>query len=279
MRANDLVGANRAVGAHDHVCCTFDERDDYRSQAVAFLSDGIELGLQVAYIGTGTIGALTGELSEIDGLDELVATDTLRVMLLDDSYGVEPNRPAEQVAVYADATVKALRAGFRGLRVAADATSLVPSPQHLDAFARYEHLIDRYMASAPFSAICGYDRRAIDRDALEDIACMHPVASEGTSAFHLFAADDHTLALRGEIDIASQAAFERALGRVHPPDAKHLFLDVSGLDFVDHRGLVALSQYADAHDTTVVLQSEPAIVRRLIEILGIPHITTAGGSS
>lgn len=276
---SDLLGSSGGVATHDHVCCAFDERDDYRSQAVAFLSEGIELGLQVAYVGTGTVGALTEELTEIDGLDELIATDALRVMLLDDAYGVEPKRPVEQVADYADATAKALRAGFGGLRVAADATSLVRSSEHLDAFARYEHLIDRYMASAPFSAMCGYDRRAIDRDALEDIACMHPLGSEGTSAFCLFAVDDHTLALRGEIDIASQPAFERALARVDPPGRRNLVLEISGLEFVDHRGLLALSRYASAHEIMIVLQSESAIVRRLIEVLGIPHITTAGGSS
>ena len=81
--------------------------------------------------------------------------------------------PDAQVRAYAAATGAALAADFTGLRVVAEATPLVRTPEQLDAFARYEPMIDGYMVTHPFSAMCAYDRRILDESAIAQLACLH----------------------------------------------------------------------------------------------------------
>jgi hypothetical protein len=78
------------------------------------------------------------------------------------------------VDTYLQATEQALSAGYRGLRVAADATDLARTRAQRDAFVRYEHLIDQGMADVPFSAMYAYDRRVLG-EAASELACAHPI--------------------------------------------------------------------------------------------------------
>ncbi|MCE6995451.1 MEDS domain-containing protein [Saccharothrix sp. S26] len=82
--------------------------------------------------------------------------------------------PEQQVRVCADATQEALAAGFTGLLVVADVTPLVSTPARLEAFARYEHLVDCYMATHPLAGMCAYDRVQLGDAAVAQVACLHP---------------------------------------------------------------------------------------------------------
>ena len=59
----------------------------------------------------------------------LLTRETLRIISFDEIYRAgEPVVPAEVIKKYAAATQEALTDGYRGLRISADVTDLVPRP-------------------------------------------------------------------------------------------------------------------------------------------------------
>lgn len=113
-----------------------------------FLLEGVQAGLRVGYVGRvgPVVTAPAAEWARREGRSDAVFSLDLAGTYLPDGV-VSPQR---QVKVFRHATELALADGFAGLRVAADATDLVRTPEQLDAFVRYEHVIDRYMADQPF---------------------------------------------------------------------------------------------------------------------------------
>ena len=79
--------------------------------------------------------------------------------------------PERVAASMMAATEQALADGFGGLAVSGDATEQVRTPVQRDAFARYEFL-DRYMASHPLSALCGYGLE-LGNDTVTEFAMLH----------------------------------------------------------------------------------------------------------
>jgi DcmR-like sensory protein len=145
-------GASQSVGrSHSHLCWVFDDYADFRAAAVEYLADGLARGLRVRYI---------AELAPLERLEEARRPGAVEVLPVSGSYAGSARcvDSRTQVELYAADTRTAVAAGFTGLRVAADATMLVRTPAQLDAFARYEHQVDRYITLAPFSALCGYRR-------------------------------------------------------------------------------------------------------------------------
>jgi anti-anti-sigma regulatory factor len=158
-----------------------------------------------------------------------------------------------------------------GLRVSADVTGLVRTPERQDAFARCEFLLERYSSRHPLSAMCGYRREL--GDAVAQFACLHAAAPAGLTPFQVFACGDRAVGLLGEFDQACQVAFERALSRIElAPDDPELIFDLSEVRFMDHHALLSLDSYAEACPVPVVVRSAPSAVRRVARVLGLEHL-------
>ncbi|ADJ49121.1 hypothetical protein AMES_7295 [Amycolatopsis mediterranei S699] len=203
------------------------------------------------YVAPGDEAALAGQLRADERCDEGLERGAVQVASVEATYrtGAVVD-PAGQVEHYAAATSEALAAGFTGLRVAADATSLVRTPAQVDAFARYEHLVDHYLAGHPMSAMCGQDVAELGREAVAQLACMHPAAHDGATPFHLHAhaRDGSAAALDGELDLEARRLWPPVLERAGlRPEGGTIAIDAAGLEFVDHRSLVALAGYAERH--------------------------------
>ncbi|MEU0534345.1 MEDS domain-containing protein [Amycolatopsis tolypomycina] len=262
--------------ARDHVCRGYRRRGEFVSRAQEFLAEGLAAGERVLYVAPGDEAVLTGQLRADERCDEGLERGAVQVASVDATYttGAVVD-PAGQVELYAAATSEALAAGFTGLRVAADATSLVRTPAQVDAFARYEHLVDHYMAAHPMSAMCGYDVAELGGDVVAQLACMHPTAHDGGAPFHLHghARDGSAAALGGELDLDSRELWPQALERAGlRAEGGEVVLDAAGLDFADHRSLVALAGYAERHATTVVLRTRLATPARLVELLDLTGV-------
>ncbi|MDQ7807332.1 MEDS domain-containing protein [Amycolatopsis sp. A133] len=260
----------------DHVCRGYRQRAEFVAHAQEFLAEGLAAGERVLYVAAGDEAALTRELRGHEGCREGLERGAVQVASVDATYptGAVVD-PAGQVELYAAATSEALAAGFTGLRVAADATSLVRTPAQLDAFARYEHLVDRYMAGHPMSAMCGYDLIELGREVVAQLACMHPRAHEGGAPFHLHGhpRDGSAAALDGELDLEARRLWPPALERAGlRATAGTIEIDATGLGFVDHRSLVALADYAGRHDATVVLRTRLSTAGRLVELLDLTGV-------
>ncbi|MFI9005683.1 MEDS domain-containing protein [Actinosynnema sp. NPDC053489] len=275
MRESGFVDRVGGLGLHDHVCWRYTARHEFHHSAREFLVDGLRRGLQVWYVATGATADLAADLRGGDALDAGLRTGAARVVSLDDTYPVGTAvEPAAQVRAYADATGAALAAGFAGLRVAADCTPLVRTPEQLDAFARYEHLIDRYMVERPFSALCAYSATEVDEEAFPQVACMHPGANDASPGFRLHAAADHVTALGGELDPANEDLFALALERSDPrPRDGRWVVDARAVEFLDHRALIRLSAHAAELGAAVVLRTSWSGAATLVELLGLPDIS------
>ncbi|MDR6594832.1 MEDS domain-containing protein [Saccharothrix longispora] len=275
MRRSGLVTHARELGAHDHVCWRYDDRADFLDRAREFLADGLARGHRIGYVGTGEPAALVEDLRGIEGIDEALRSGAAGVASLDATYRVGAVvEPAAQVRTYAEATEAALAAGFTGLRVAADCTALVRTPEQLAAFARYEHLVDHYMTGHPFSAMCAYAAAEVDDRAFAQIACMHPSSNDGTAGFRLHAAGGRVAAaLGGEVDLFNGDLFAVALERAGlRPDGGRLVLEAGDLAFLDHRALLRLADHAAGLGACLVLRTPWPGVDTLVDMLGITGV-------
>lgn len=275
MRSSGVAGSVRGLGPHDHVCWDYDDPAEFRDRALEFVAEGIEQGSRVVCVAGGRTEDLLALLEPLPGAEELLARDALRVLSIDEQYVPEMVvDPRAQVRTYAAATEEALRDGFAGLRVAAEATPLVRTAAQREMFARYECLVDEYMARHPFSALCAYRRDVLGSDAVAEIASMHPVVREGATPFHVFRDATGVLAIGGELDVTCRALFERALATVPvPADRGELVVDLSAVDFVDHRSLMMLDEWACGRATALVLRCAPPVVRHVVDVLALDRIS------
>jgi anti-anti-sigma regulatory factor len=276
LRASGTVDTTRGLGPHDHVCWAYGDVAEFRTHAGQFLTDGLALKQRVCYIGNGTVDALSAELCEVDGMERALYEGAAQVASVQDVYASGTViEPAAQVAAYAAATDEALAAGFSGLRVAADATVLVQDAAQVEAFARYEHLVDHYMATMPFAALCAYDRAELGRQTVAQVACMHPAVNHGTTAFRLYgcAARTCSAVLAGELDISSADLFPLALRRADPrPRDGEIVLDASDVGFIDHRSLLVLAAHARERDLSVVLRTAHSTPARIVRVLDLTDV-------
>ena len=243
--------------SYGHVCLAYDSRAELETRAGDFLAAGEAAGERVHYL------AVTAPARP---LPFLPLGGTYRVGAVVD--------PVEQVAAYTAATEEALAAGYTGLRVVADATPLVGTAEQLDAFARYEYRIDRYMRDHPFSAMCAYDRRQVGDAAVAQLACLH---AESTAAvpfrLHACPPGDGAAALDGELDLSADELLTATLPRADlTAGDDEVVLQAGGLTFADHRSLLRLHEYAAAHGVTIVLRGASPATGRLAELLDLPRL-------
>lgn len=276
MRLSGVAEDARGFGLQDHLCWRYGDAAEFRVRAGEFLAEGLALGQRVCYVGVGEPGSLADELCEVEGMSEALRRGDAQVTSVSAAYphGAVID-PADQVRAYAALTEDALEANFTGLRVAADATSLVRTPEQLSAFVRYESLIDRYMSAHPFSAMCAYDRRELGEHAVAQLASMHPNSSPEAAPFRLHASErtDCAATLGGELDLVSAELFPLALDRANLQVRDgELVLDAADLTFVDHRSLLWLAEHARRRAASVVLRTSHPGASRIIEALNLTDV-------
>ncbi|MET7967692.1 MEDS domain-containing protein [Micromonospora sp. NPDC005305] len=269
-----MTSGSASSTTYGHACLAYDDPAALDARAVAYLAAGLAAGEQVWLVAPGDRGSLVRRLDRLPGLDAALRRRALRLLPVEDAYRHdEVVDPDKQVRAYAAATRDALAAGYTGLRVFAEATTLVRSPAQREAFTRYEHLIDRWMRRHPMSAVCAYDRRELTGAAVAELACMHP-ESNTEVLFRLHAGGgDAVVELAGELDPSNHRLFAAALDRADPrPVDGRLVLDATGLRFVDHRSLLHLRDHARRHDATAVLRTSRSAAARLVELLDLDEV-------
>lgn len=261
-----------AVGSRGHLCWAYQDRAEFLARALECISDGIAAGQRVEYVGSGDAEALRAELAGLAGIDDVLAGDGVGVSPVGDFYRFrghsEVINPGVAVAACTAAAQDALAAGYSGLRVVVDATALVRTPQQREAFACFEHLIDRQMIVAPISGLCGYDSSELGGAAVAELACLHPLASAGCAAFQLCAEQGVDFALAGHIDRSCAELFATTMRRVVPlSSGPELVVDGRAVEFIDHQRLLVLIEATQRAGATVALRDAPATAVLIAEIL------------
>lgn len=231
--------------AGGHVCWVFRDDDSLRQAAVAFLREGLTRNERLLYVADESSGAgLEEDLAGLGDLGSLVGSGTLTLLDVRSLY--EPGgtfHVDRQVRTYRELTASAVAAGGSGLRVVADATALVATPEARRRFVRYETAVDRLMAEEPMTALCAYDERALG-PAVRELCAVHPqrharpAADPGFCLYH----DRVGLRLAGELDVANHAVLAQALECALAGLRGDAVLDVAGVRFADARALTLLDQ-------------------------------------
>ena len=251
--------------ALEHVCWSYDELADFQAYAADFLGAGVSAGEAVWYVGAGTAPAFLAGFG-----------DAARYVDVTQAYGVgQVLDPEVQIATYGDATAAALAAGYTGLRVAAEVSELLRTTEQREAFARYEFAVSRLMITAPYRAVCGYDRALLGESVIREFACLHPRSSAGAAPFHMHPADGLRveIVINGELDAAGEDLFATALRRAEP--GRPIHVHGGGLRFIDHRSLLTLERYATERDTTAVVHAPHTSARRLADLMGLKRVEVA----
>jgi hypothetical protein len=253
-------------GSGNHHCWIFDEPAGFHDRVRSFLAEGLRNNERVWYVGDAAEDVLLGQVRAI-GFDDAVARGAGRVIPVAEAYAGIGRQPQEQIDDFARILAQSLADGFAGMRIAADATSLVQSGTWL----RYEHLVDRFMIGRAIAGLCGFDARRLDPGRLAELECLHPVTNTATTSFRLTACapTGDQIALSGELDLAAYDLLVRALATVDlQPSAGSMTVEVGGLAFADHRSLLTLARYAADRDAELILRRPRPGLRRIVAALG-----------
>ncbi len=135
--------------------------------------------------------------------------------------------------------------------------------------------MDRYIASAPMRAVCGFDRRRVGDRAIAELACLHP-ATHGANVHFTLRTGPHggpAAILSGDLDPAADELLPAALAHVRPePTGGSIVFDASDLRVFDHRALLHLQRYAEQAQADVVLRTSLVTVGKLIDLIGVTHV-------
>lgn len=270
-----MSGSRQHNRVSPHVCFTYTSDEEFADAAVAFLADGRARGERMQLVADATAAELRSLVDPLGDVDALVASGALLLQPPEELYAFADAFSAEdQLDAYARATERALADGFTGLCTVADVTAVVAVADIRPEFARWEHFVERYIASHPCAGLCAYDRRVLG-DAVAEFTCVHPVAHapEDLVTFQLFATADGTLALAGEVERANVDRFRRVLAMT--PRQADIVLDFSATTYFDQHGLDALEYAAIARRPTgarVRVTSAPEVVTRLAAMLGADRV-------
>lgn len=229
-----------------------------------YLLDGVKQGERLLYL-TGEPGRLD-DLCDLPDRDGLLASGQLVTMSVD-----EPNGPGGEWDTHARLdcirrlSADAGRAGYPGLRLAAEATSHLRIDE--PSLLAFELMFDELVAGSPTVAMCGFAGSRIS-GAQEDMLCfVHPLCRRFglDTGVHLYADGAGGWRLTGGVDLTNAGHLATALAAL-PPDDVHLRLD--GLRFCDAAATRVLVGAAAARHPAarLILHDAPPLVRRVLAL-------------
>jgi ABC-type transporter Mla MlaB component len=273
-------------GDADHVCWVYEDDETFNRAVGVFLAGGLARGERVLCVGERVIDGLREVRLPAHDVTGLIAAGTLETQTLAEAYeAAGPFLPANQLAYYDAATRRAVDAGYTGLRVIAEVSSLAADPATRPALVRWEHVADEFSARGTgFSAMCAY-RGDLAREALNDVATVHPLvhAPGAVPSFRVFFEDDRLL-LAGSVDTFSADRLARVLAS-SPVDPGGAVLDLSLTEFVDVSACRVLARWArdlQARSLHVEMRDASPLFRRMWRILALDDlvpVTFAGAAA
>jgi hypothetical protein len=165
-----------------HIGWAFSGPPQFEGRATAFLAEGRARNELLMFVTDDPDPRQWPE--ELLDRGDLVLASTSEVYGVDGVLDVESQRANFEVTL-----VDALNRGYSGLRVAADNTSLISSPDWLAAWMAWEEEADRFMAVQPVTGLCAFDRTRTAPDHLRAVMAVHsvtpPPGREGNGAARL----------------------------------------------------------------------------------------------
>ena len=173
----------------DHLCLIYDTEKEHRAVLTPFLRQGLERGEKVIYIAdTRTPEAVLSYLHD-DGLapEPYLDRGQLVILTCDDACmrdGIFD--PDEMIALLRAETEKALAEGYPALRVTGEMSWALRGLPGSERLMEYEAKLNEFFPRSKCLAICQYDRRQFEPEALLDVLRTHPLVIIGTEILDNF---------------------------------------------------------------------------------------------
>lgn len=200
---------------HDHIGWVYSGLGQFATLTKPFLEEGASTRERLMFVAEDPKAVDFSELiSEFD-------PEMLQIASIAEVYGASGVVDAnQQRSTFVAAMDEALAEGYTGIRVAADNSPLVDTPERLEAWIRWELMADRMMSENKVTGLCAFDRNRVAVDTLRHLATLHPLSSAAEPApqFLLFAEEDG-LCIEGEVDSFAVEHLWLAL-KVLPPKTK-----------------------------------------------------------
>lgn len=266
----------------DHACLVSACDEERWSLVSAYVRAGLERGERTVYVAAEHSEGEVRRALAISGHDRDLVVLPAAVA---HGYAHGSFDYVERLGVWAEQAHAAVAEGFTGLRVAFDMTWLDDVDLSLDELVDLELRGTHVFQAAPGTALCIYDPRRFHSHTLARAGHAHRVRL-GTAAapepvfrsqlLTVATSGPGAVALAGEVDRSNAGALGHALESVlDGRDA--LLIDLSQLEFIDAAGLRTIHDTArrlHARGGDLVLLSPPAVVGRMLPILGVDDVMT-----
>lgn len=267
VRAAGVLDRSSRLAPHDHVAwCDTGAEGFLRlaGQVFATAAPGERLVL------LGDLDRLSADAGDL--FADQIESGRLRMLDVAEAYGPVLEGGAGFAAAQVDAFRRdldaALAAGWCGLRVVADNTSVLTGTEQLEGrWLEWEQLTDRWQARVPVTGVCYFDRRRVPAERLDRAAALHPLcggrAAPPLRVYHDAEPAGRTvLVLDGAIEAFDEDELrERLRTETAHAAGEALRVDLSRVTYVHHRAVQVL------HDAGVRVRNAPGIVRRLNDLM------------
>lgn len=206
-------------------------------------------------------------LTALEDVDALVEREALRLIPAEEVYAY-PSDAAAQLTRFETMVEQALADGYSGVSVVADNSRLVEASQHdFDEWLAWEATADQLQLTRPIVGVCYFDLRRVPSHRMAELAAMHPVRYEEfpEPTFQVFC-DADALRVLGDLDAFHADQVRRVVGTAVSVTGREL--DISELEFIDHRTLLTLDEVARS-GASVRLRGARAIVHRVWNLLDL----------
>jgi anti-anti-sigma factor len=266
---------NAGLDWDGHLLLLHHTEQERSSKLAAWVRRGLENDEKVVYTearGRSHEGSLLTALHG-NGVDAMAATaeGRLSVLPVPEFYPAGGQLPVVE---------RALAEGYRGLRIAAEASTALTFLTW-PAYMAVEREIDEITRTHPLSAMCQYGQDAtVDDDRLPDVVASHLT---GIREWLLSTSGGHgELILAGEVDVSNSELLACAL-RVATSRAPETFrLDLARVEFLSAGACRAIAEgtrlFRDEEGTVLLVGPEPSIasVLRLSGLAELDGIELTG---
>jgi anti-anti-sigma factor len=262
-----------------HLLLLHHSEQERSSKLAAWVRRGLENDEKVVYtevVGRSEKGSLLAVLRE-NGVDAVTATaeGRLSIIPIPEFYPAGGQLPVIE---------RALAEGYRGLRIAAEASTALTFLTW-PAYMAIEREIDEIARTHPLSAMCQYEQPSTVDGHLSDVVSSHVA---GIREWLLSTGDgegEGELILAGEIDVSNSELLTCALQEATSRAPETFRLDLARVDFLSAGACRAIAegtrQFRDGSGTVLLVGFQPPIasVLRLSGLAELDGIKMIGSRS
>jgi anti-anti-sigma regulatory factor len=264
VRRHSIICDASQLDQNDHVAWCGDGRETLDRVAVSAFSYAAKRGEQLLFVSERPDPERLAALDDVKGL---LHRGALQLTTVEATYSNMFDAVAQRAA-YEQLLNRALAEGYTGMCVVVDSSHLLGhSDEEFAAWLALEAAADRLEANRPVTGVCYFDRQAVPSHRLADLAAIHPVLSSGFGkpTFQVFF-DGDVMRVVGEVDALCADQLRRILAS--SPAGPMPVLDLSGVEFMDHRALLTLNEVARERHGLCVRGAKPFVreVWRLLDL-------------